>query len=119
MTANLEYDELYKQLCIKTLEKLVEDKRASGEPFDNELLTVLEKSSILFANAMCPIIYKLEKIKLRNPDFEPKRITLSNEAKERIQLIQKLKLIPSGNKIMGIPSVVSSRIKKEVYIKFE
>jgi len=118
MRANKEYKKLFDELSVKTLEKLVEDKRASGEPFDTKLLKVLEESSILFSQAMTPIIYKLEKIRERNPDFKPKRIILSEEALSRIKIIQNLKLIPAGNKLMDISFTLSKGLKKEVYCKF-
>lgn len=113
------FEDIFQDLMLRTFEKLKADKEQAGETVDEELEKVLQSSAVLMANCFTPMFYKLTKLKERNPNFEPRRIVLSTEAYNRLKALQKLKLVPTGRVVMGVPFRVSPRVKTEVYCKYE
>lgn len=114
-----DYDLVFKDIMERSYQKLVEDKQQARIVVNEELNKTLQSSAVLMANCFAPMFYKLTRLKERNPNFEPSHILLSQEAYNRLKALQSLKLVPSGRVVMGVPFSVSTRIKKEVYCKYE
>ena len=114
-----DFKKIFQDMMVRSFNKLKNDKVANSQKLSKSMEEILQTSALLIANCYTPMVYKLTKLKDERPDFEPTRILLSTEAFNRLRILWKLKLVPKGRYVMGVPYVVSPRIKSEVYCRYE